>query len=69
MPTFFNYTFNFFFFKIREIHTCNYLIAVLFAPDNLPKVLNKKEANLEDIFSGKILNKKNIKKTIIYSKK
>tara|TARA_A100001015_G_scaffold142854_1_gene158466 strand:+ start:572 stop:760 length:189 start_codon:yes stop_codon:yes gene_type:complete len=46
-----------------------FLIAVLFAPDNLPNVLNKKEANLADIFSGKSLNKKNIKKTIIYSKK
>ena len=46
-----------------------FLIAVLFAPDNLPNVLNKKEPNLADIFSGKSLNKKSIKKTIIYSKK
>ena len=43
-----------------------FLIAVLFAPDNAPKVLNKKEVNLADMFNGKILNKKNIKKTIIY---
>tara|TARA_A100001011_G_scaffold224893_1_gene232866 strand:- start:9 stop:173 length:165 start_codon:yes stop_codon:yes gene_type:complete len=46
-----------------------FLIAVLFAPDNAPKVLNIKEVNLADKFNGKSLNKKNIKKTIIYSKK
>ena len=36
-----------------------FLIAVLFAPDNLPKALNKKEANLADVFKGKSLNKIN----------
>ena len=36
-----------------------FFIAVLLAPDNSPKKLNIKEANLADKFNGKSLNKKN----------
>ena len=52
---------------LDQIISVIFLIAVLFAPDNSPIVLNIKEPNLADKFNGKSLNKKNIKKTKIYS--
>ena len=43
--------------SLRFGKTClQLLMAVLFAPENLPKKLNRKDENLTDKFNGKILS-------------